>query len=79
MQSLIAETVLREKGVVISGYCDNSNRAIGKYLRDKLILDPEDVFRDKEQYYIIIAVRACNEIRMQLMRHDINDYSTFLL
>lgn len=75
---IYAEMLLKEKGIEVYGYADNSERVCKcSGLRGKVIGTPYQFFGEDE-YYFIICVYDIAVARLQLMTHNIRSYSIFL-
>lgn len=77
--SFYMESFLKEKGIEIFAYADNSKKLQGGYLRGKKIYSPFELF-NCDEYYFIITVHSnnINRVRLQFMTHGIKNYGIFL-
>lgn len=75
----IAESLLAQRGIYISGYADNAEKLQGKMLRGKKIFSPYEVL-NRDEFFVIIAVsnQNINYMRLQLLAHGVKDYGIFL-
>lgn len=75
-----AEKLLQEVGIETYAYADNAQRLQGRKIRGKQIYSPYEIFKDVDEYYLIIAVQSNNIacVRLQFMTHGVNEYSIFL-
>lgn len=76
--SFYAEMLLKERGINVYAYADNSPKLQGTSLRDKIIYSPYELFDD--QYYFISTVleNNINKVRLQFAVNKIESYGIFL-
>lgn len=73
-----AEMLLKQKGIEIFAYADNSKKVQG-YLRGKKVYSPFELFNNNDYYFIItVHNNNINRIRLQLRTHKIMNYSIFI-
>lgn len=77
--SFIVEMLLREIGVKVHAFADNSAKLQGNSLRGKRIYFPYDLFNNDEYYFIIsVSENNINKVRLQFDANGITSYGIFL-
>lgn len=77
--AVFAEMLLKEKGIDIFAYADNSEKLQGTLLRGKRIGSPYDFFNNEEYYFVItVSDGRIDQVRLQLMINKVYCYSIFL-
>lgn len=78
-ESYIAEKCLFEKGITVWKYADNNSGLAHKKIRGKEILLPFDLFQEDVHFVITVPKRFIGGARLQMLAHNIDDYSIFTL
>lgn len=77
--SIYAEKSLKEKGIDIFGYADNSEKLQGRGIDGKnQIYSPYDLFPNDDYYFIITVKHDIATVRLQFMRYKIKSYGIFI-
>lgn len=70
---------LEDFGIIIEGFTDNNSKKWGKQFSGKPVLPPEEIFRDKDSYLIIISSVYEDEIMQQCMDAGMDKGSVYIL
>lgn len=70
---------LEDFGIIIEGFTDNNSKKWGKQFSGKPVFPPEEIFRDKDSYLIIISSVYEDEIMQQCMDAGMDKGSVYIL
>ncbi len=70
---------LEDFNIIIEGFTDNNTKKWGKQFSGKPVFPPEEIFRDKESYLIIISSVYEDEIMQQCLDAGMDKDSVYIL
>ncbi len=78
-EGFTATNLLRDLGIEIYCYADNSVKVQGTMLRGKKICSPYELFGEDVYFIAAVPRNGIASVRLQFMVHNIEDYSIYLM